>query len=309
VYRAHSAVHGDAEPPWAARAGRSAMSESPDDAREDNAASVWAEAPEITAVAPAAPRALVVDDHAINRDLMRRQLASLGYACDVRPDGPAALDALRAGSYAVLLTDCQMPAMSGAQLARAWREEERRRGVPPGDRLPIVIVTAQTGATRPGGLDIDARLRKPITLERLRAVLLEYLPPSAVTPALAQGGREAMRQEPQTGLALTTLRGQFAGNEAALRQFLETSVAALRTDLTEIRGNVCPRFCDDFAAWLHRALGALSMLGHWPVVNEGNSLEEALRRVPGPDLLPEMLPFLQRFTDTVNDIDRQIQRL
>jgi signal transduction histidine kinase/CheY-like chemotaxis protein len=262
-----------------------------------------------SAIPPALPRLLVVDDHAINRDLMRRQLATLGYDCDTRPDGRAALEALRSGGYALLLTDCQMPAMGGAELARAWREEERRRGVAGEARMPIVIVTAKTEPARPGGLDIDARIRKPITLNRLRAVLQECLPPAALTAALARSGAPLAAAAPRAGLDLPALRGQFGDNDAALRQFLQASVAALRADVTEAQVSLCPEFCGRFGDWLHRALGALSMLGHWPVVDEGNALEEALRAAPGPDLLPEMLPFLQRFADTVNDLDRQVQRI
>jgi signal transduction histidine kinase/CheY-like chemotaxis protein len=258
---------------------------------------------------PGQPRLLVVDDHAIHRDLMRRQLASLGYACDARPDGPSALKTLQSNSYALMLTDCQMPAMSGAELARAWREEEHRRGIAADERMPIIIVTARAEADWPGGLDIDARVRKPITLDQLRAVLRDCLPFDAVTAILIDEGRHVPYVGQEVGLALAMLRGQFGDNEAALRQFLQTSVAALQADVTEAQGMLCPPFCTGFADWLHRALGALSVLGHWSVVDEGNTLEEALRRTPSPDLLPEIRLFLQRFAETVNDIDRQVLRL
>ncbi|ANN66902.1 ATP-binding protein [Bordetella bronchialis] len=257
------------------------------------------------------PRLLVVDDHAINRDLIRRQLATLGYACDVRGDGAAALQALRSGRYAMLLTDCHMPAMDGAELVRAWRREERREGaVSP--RLPVVMVTAKADAEEPCTTDVDARIRKPVTLDRLRAVLLDCLPSGAVTAALASEPPDAglaRMPERRAGLALDTLRAHFRQDDAVLREFLRASLSALRADLAQAPSGVCPQVCVRYADWLHRALGALSMLGHWPVVEEGNALEDALRGTPGPELSPRMTDFLARFARTVDEIEREVQRL
>jgi signal transduction histidine kinase/CheY-like chemotaxis protein len=261
-------------------------------------------------------RVLVVDDHEINRDLMRRQLCSLGYACDVRADGPAALAALQTGDYALLLTDCQMPAMSGEQLASAWRERERQDGVPVDARLPIVIVTARALADKPLSPDVDARVRKPVQLEMLRKVLHDALGSSRAAPAGTEQGRGQVGSAQDGGLALATLREQFAGNDHGLRQFLRASVDALRADLAQAHSMSAPAdatadalHAEPMAAWLHRAVGALGMLGHWPVVDEGAVLEDALRR-PGPaQARAPIQAFLRRFEDAIDDIDRHIDRL
>ncbi|ARP81536.1 hypothetical protein CAL12_12440 [Bordetella genomosp. 8] len=252
---------------------------------------------------PDAPRLLVVDDHAINRDLIRRQLATLGYACDARADGATALQALRSGRYAMLLTDCQMPAMGGAELVQAWRQEESRCGLA---RLPIAMVTARPREEPSRDPDIDAHIRKPVTLDRLRAVLMECLPPEAVTAALAM---ECAPAAPRGGLALAVLRENFRQDDAALRGFLQASLTALRADLAQARSGLTPQFCARYADWLHRALGALGMLGHWPVVDQGNALEAALLDTPGPDLLPDMQAFLRAFAATIDDIDREARQV
>ncbi|CAM3763658.1 histidine kinase [Bordetella sputigena] len=259
--------------------------------------------PPETGPGPDAPRLLVVDDHAINRDLIRRQLATLGYACDARSDGATALQALRSGRYAMLLTDCQMPAMSGAELVQAWRQEESRCGVA---RLPIAMLTARPQSEPSCDPDIDAHIRKPVTLDRLRAVLLECLPPEAVTAGLAM---DCAPVAPRGGLALPVLRENFRQDDAALRGFLQTSLAALRTDLAQARSGLCPQFCERYADWLHRALGALGMLGHWPVIEQGNALEAALRNAPGAELLPDMHDFLRDFARTIDDIERELRQL
>ncbi|OZI18513.1 hypothetical protein CAL26_12360 [Bordetella genomosp. 9] len=252
---------------------------------------------------PDAPRLLVVDDHAINRDLIRRQLAALGYACDARADGATALQALRSGRYAMLLTDCQMPAMGGAELVQAWRQEESRCGMA---RLPIAMVTARPREEPSRDPDIDAHIRKPVTLDRLRAVLLTCLPPEAVTAALEMDCAPAA---PRGGLALAVLRENFRQDDAALSGFLQASLTALRADLDQARSGLTPQFCARYADWLHRALGALGMLGHWPVVDQGNALEAALLDTPGADLLPDMQAFLRAFAATIDDIDREARQL
>jgi signal transduction histidine kinase/DNA-binding response OmpR family regulator len=261
-------------------------------------------------------RVLVVDDHEINRDLMRRQLCSLGYACDVRADGPAALAALQTGDYALLLTDCQMPAMTGEQLASAWRERERQDGVPVDARLPIVIVTAKALADKPLSPDVDARVRKPVQLEMLRKVLHDALGSSCPAPAGTEQGRDQVGSAQDGGLALATLREQFAGNDQGLRQFLRASVDALRADLAQAHSMSAPAdaaadalHAEPMAAWLHRAVGALGMLGHWPVVDEGAVLEDALRRPGRAQAQSSIQAFLRRFEDAIDDIDRHIDRL
>jgi diguanylate cyclase (GGDEF)-like protein/PAS domain S-box-containing protein len=86
--------------------------------------------------AGAAAAVLVVDDDLANRIAMRAMLAPLGLEVVEADSGRAALDAVAAQTFAVILMDVRMPVMDGYQTAQQIRKRSRRR------LTPIVFVTA-----------------------------------------------------------------------------------------------------------------------------------------------------------------------
>ncbi len=136
-------------------------------------------------------RCLVVDDLALNREILTRQLESLGALADAASDGPEALDLLRAGAargepYDLALIDCAMPGMDGVALAQAIRAE-------PIDGLRLVLCTSGPIAARRHGFDqFNAHMLKPILVSRLRAMAVMLNdPPAAPAPGPAFADAEA----------------------------------------------------------------------------------------------------------------------
>ena len=80
-------------------------------------------------------RILVVDDSLTVREVERQLLARLGYEVDVAVDGADGWNAIRAGTYDLLVSDIDMPRMNGIELVRAVRSDPRFSA------LPIVIVS------------------------------------------------------------------------------------------------------------------------------------------------------------------------
>ncbi|MSR41823.1 MAG: hybrid sensor histidine kinase/response regulator [Phycisphaerales bacterium] len=80
-------------------------------------------------------RVLVVDDSATVREVERQLLVRLGYEVDTANDGADGFHALRDGGYDLLVSDVDMPRMTGIELTRAVRLE------PTLTRLPIIIVS------------------------------------------------------------------------------------------------------------------------------------------------------------------------
>ncbi|MCB9881771.1 MAG: response regulator [Planctomycetes bacterium] len=128
-------------------------------------------------------RILVAEDNIVNQKLAVRLLARMGYESDTVATGRAALEALEAGSYDLVLMDCRMPEMDGYQASRAIREREQREGLP---RATIIAMTANAmKGDREACLEagMDDYVSKPVAREALERVLERWLGAADVTGA------------------------------------------------------------------------------------------------------------------------------
>jgi DNA-binding response OmpR family regulator len=109
-------------------------------------------------------RILLVEDDTLLGDGVRAGLAQDGYAVDWVQDGKAALTALEAERYDLVLLDLGLPRLTGLEVLRALRGR--------GNAVPVLILTARDRvADRVAGLDAgaDDYLVKPFDLEELAA--------------------------------------------------------------------------------------------------------------------------------------------
>jgi two-component system sensor histidine kinase and response regulator WspE len=107
------------------------------------------------APAEAAParkkRVLVVDDSITVREVERQLLQHAGYEVAVGVDGMDGWNQVRADQYDLLVTDVDMPRMTGLQLVQAVRADPRLRD------LPAVIVSyKEREEDRARGLEVGA---------------------------------------------------------------------------------------------------------------------------------------------------------
>ena len=81
---------------------------------------------------------LVVDDFSTMRRIVRNLLRDLGFNnIEEADDGNTALPMLRNGKFDFLVTDWNMPGMSGMELLQEVRADENLKS------LPILMVTAE----------------------------------------------------------------------------------------------------------------------------------------------------------------------
>lgn len=101
----------------------------PGEAEESESSAALGEAPMQVAETDRASL-LVVDDNEVNRAVLARRLARLGYRVSSAASGREALQILQRADIDLVLLDVLMPEMDGYQVLEARRADERLRDVP-----------------------------------------------------------------------------------------------------------------------------------------------------------------------------------
>jgi two-component system chemotaxis response regulator CheY len=116
-------------------------------------------------------RILVVDDDVDIRRLNAELLIRSGYHAETAEDGAAAWDALQSKDYHLLITDNDMPKISGVELVKKVRSA----------RMPLSVILAS------GTMQPVATLAKPFSPSQLLKVVGEVLArPIASEPRTAR---------------------------------------------------------------------------------------------------------------------------
>ena len=120
-------------------------------------------------------RILLAEDNRVNQTLAARLLQKRGHAVTIVEDGKAALAALEAGSFDLVLMDVQMPEMDGLEATVAIREKERSAG----GHIPIIAMTAHAlvgDQERCLAAGMDGYISKPIRTSQLFATIESLVP-------------------------------------------------------------------------------------------------------------------------------------
>jgi PAS domain S-box-containing protein len=248
------------------------------------AAAVGRAAPERAPDAPASaakPKAgglpiLIAEDNPTNRIVIGKQLDHLGFSYHMVEDGQAALAALAAKPYALLLADCHMPRLDGYALTRRLRDLEKQGG----PRLPVVALTASAlsdDREKCLAAGMDDYLAKPVTLANLDATLRRWMPAVAAEP-------DAGPPEPQ-GLD----RRADGAPPSPPAVDLAALADLLGTDSPETVAEVLDSFREFFPDLLTRARTALENRDREALRNAAHAAKGAARSACAPRLAEIML--------------------
>jgi two-component system chemotaxis response regulator CheY len=117
---------------------------------------------------PADPnmKILVVDDMATMRRIVKNILKQLGFAnIEEAENGQEGLQKLREGSFGFVVSDWNMPVMTGIDMLRAIRVDEKLKA------LPVLMVTAeaqQANLVEAIQAGVSNYIVKPFTAETLQ---------------------------------------------------------------------------------------------------------------------------------------------
>ncbi|MEL1264242.1 chemotaxis response regulator CheY [Pseudoxanthomonas putridarboris] len=114
-------------------------------------------------------RILIVDDFSTMRRIIKNLLNDLGYTNTAEAeDGNSALTALGQGSFDFVVTDWNMPGMTGIELLRAIRADDRYK------TLPVLMVTAEAKREQiieAAQAGVNGYIIKPFTAQTLEEKL------------------------------------------------------------------------------------------------------------------------------------------
>lgn len=136
-------------------------------------------------------RILVVDDATFIRDMIKKQLRDKIPGVEVfdAPDGARALAQLKGQAVDLILSDWEMPNMSGAELLTAVR------AMPNGGATPFVMISSRgdrNHIVKAIELGVSDYLTKPFSADELLKKVFKQLKLAGKTPA--QGARTATTQ-------------------------------------------------------------------------------------------------------------------
>jgi CheY-like chemotaxis protein len=123
-------------------------------------------------VEPRVTMIVVAEDHEDIRFVLKRALERAGHEVVAAADGAAALEAIRRHRPEIVVTDVDMPHMSGLELCRAIRADAELQ------HIPVVLASGSLlpGDHRAAEVGASATLLKPFLPAQLLACVTALLP-------------------------------------------------------------------------------------------------------------------------------------
>ncbi len=120
--------------------------------------------------------ALVIDDSMLIRHTLGRFLEKRGFKVETATDGVAALEILKAITPDLILTDLQMPRLSGYELIDALKANAETASI------PVLVLAAKPLSGKPVETRIHTFIYKDLNVEEQLEQALETLfPPHTIT--------------------------------------------------------------------------------------------------------------------------------
>ncbi len=154
------------------------------------------------------PRVLVVEDNAVNMELMVLMLEKTGCSVDTATQGQKALSRIAERDYDLVLMDLHMPVMDGLETVKAIRKMKGKKS-----RIPVIAFTAhiseeeRQNCLRNGMNDC---MVKPTTKEILLALIQKYIYHTGYPRENGKSGEEG--QAPESWL-------EFSGSDEQQSQY------------------------------------------------------------------------------------------
>ncbi len=211
---------------------------------------------------PLAGRILVAEDNPVNREVIGEMLQELGCAFDFAEDGQAAVTAVEANDYALVLMDCQMPKMDGYDATRRIRSSPTEA-----KRIAIIAVTAhatmeEREKARLAGM--DDHLVKPYSMLGLYQMLVRWMEPQKADDA-EPSQAAVCRTEPSTSFS----EDKPERSPAVVRAF----TTHVPIQIARIEHAIATSNADELRQAAHKLKGSCVVFGATPMAEICRQLE------------------------------------
>ncbi|NVZ86011.1 response regulator [Pseudomonas yamanorum] len=226
---------------------------------------------------------LIVDDFIANRVVLRQQLSYLGHDVHEAQSGTHALELWNSQPFDVVISDCNMPGMSGYELARSIRRQEQQRGEPNCLLLGFTANTAPEEKQRCLDSGMNDCLFKPVSLQQL----IDRLQPLQA---------ECFAQDQGADPSITCIEKQLGAftfdNPAVIQELKDELLSNSRVDIDLLATLIREDDREGLAEFAHRVKGPARLIRYEQLIVCCENLEAAAQASPGR--LEELADALER---------------
>ncbi|WP_404942161.1 transporter substrate-binding domain-containing protein [Pseudomonas danubii] len=228
---------------------------------------------------------LVVDDHPVNRQVLQQQLCFLGHDVFEAENGLEALHLWREQDFDVIITDCHMPIMNGAEMSRTIRQDERDKACEPMMIIGLTADAQQEEVERCIQAGMNDCLIKPISLDELEERLL------AMGQADESERENLIPTKPTSPRSprvfdLESLHTLVGSEPTMLHHILSELLSNNRMDMQSLDTLLQEQATAELAELAHRIKGAARVVKGEELVESCRQLEDACL---SPDLSLNMI--------------------
>ncbi|BCS87724.1 response regulator [Pseudodesulfovibrio sediminis] len=250
---------------------------------------------------------LLVEDNAINRQVVQEILASVGVNVAEVENGQEALDYLDENDVDLVLMDIQMPVMDGHRAASLIRKQSRF------NNLPIIAMTAHAmveDVEKSKANGMNGHIAKPFDPDDLFAVLLQWIKPHRVSvqpqeKEESNSGSSSGSIDSMQGIDVELGLRRARGNEKLYKNLLLLLDEKYAEAADDIAKALAEGRTEDGIGLAHSVKGTSGMLGAMELFEAAGHLENVLDE----QAEDEIESALERFTRELDIVIESISVL
>ena len=231
---------------------------------------------------------VIADDEPSQLELLKELLKSKGISCRTAKNGKEAIHLIREKNPDLVLTDIQMPEMTGTELLQELQREEKTA------ETPVVALSGQANVSPAEYLKMgfSGSLLKPYSSEKLLRLIEEIL-----KVKLQRQPVLAIKKKINGSYTLAEIK-RFSGEDSqALENIINSFISSSRENLAEMQLASQENDCEKVSALAHKMLPLFRQLQTEKIIKKLEILEkgdsEAVKNVDLKQLSEEIEVLLQ----------------